>query len=158
MLTEKEGFEPSRQGFSPPNALAGRRLQPLGHFSECGQDTAPFRRPRRKFTLQGHGRKRAREHHECAGSPLIPPGTRRRSFRAFPLFRPEAGFVVSGDKLVAQSHELRARLGTSAAHSRHYRSGEQAAPGSEATLVAQSHKLGVGLGIPFFAGSLTIEQ
>ena len=31
--TEKEGFEPSRQGFSPPNALAGRRLQPLGHFS-----------------------------------------------------------------------------------------------------------------------------
>jgi hypothetical protein len=30
---EKEGFEPSRQGFSPPNALAGRRLQPLGHFS-----------------------------------------------------------------------------------------------------------------------------
>src|SRR2546421_12047154 len=31
---EKEGFEPSRQGFSPPNALAGRRLQPLGHFSE----------------------------------------------------------------------------------------------------------------------------
>src|SRR5438874_7588596 len=32
--TEKEGFEPSRQGFSPPNALAGRRLQPLGHFSQ----------------------------------------------------------------------------------------------------------------------------
>ena len=31
---EKEGFEPSRQGIPPPNALAGRRLQPLGHFSE----------------------------------------------------------------------------------------------------------------------------
>jgi hypothetical protein len=37
---EKEGFEPSRQGFSPPNALAGRRLQPLGHFSAGSQNTA----------------------------------------------------------------------------------------------------------------------
>src|ERR687888_2600307 len=43
---EKEGFEPSRQGFSPPNALAGRRLQPLGHFSRLGQDSAPRRRAR----------------------------------------------------------------------------------------------------------------
>ena len=32
-LTEKEGFEPSMQGLTPHNALAGRRLQPLGHFS-----------------------------------------------------------------------------------------------------------------------------
>ena len=30
--TEKEGFEPSRQ-ITPPNTLAGCRLQPLGHFS-----------------------------------------------------------------------------------------------------------------------------
>ncbi len=40
--TEKEGFEPSRQGFSPPNALAGRRLQPLGHFSGPAQDSRRF--------------------------------------------------------------------------------------------------------------------
>ena len=50
---EKEGFEPSRQGFSPPNALAGRRLQPLGHFSATGpQDSRalcplPYGVPRR---------------------------------------------------------------------------------------------------------------
>ena len=30
--SEKEGFEPSRQ-ITPPNTLAGCRLQPLGHFS-----------------------------------------------------------------------------------------------------------------------------
>ena len=36
-LTEKEGFEPSRQTFIHPNALAGRRLQPLGHFSGAGK-------------------------------------------------------------------------------------------------------------------------
>src|SRR3989440_11693214 len=41
---EKEGFEPSRQGFSPPNALAGRRLQPLGHFSGRAEDSEYRRR------------------------------------------------------------------------------------------------------------------
>src|SRR5207249_4658054 len=30
---EKEGFEPSKEDDFPLNALAGRRLQPLGHFS-----------------------------------------------------------------------------------------------------------------------------
>jgi hypothetical protein len=30
--TEKEGFEPSKE-VAPLNALAGRCLQPLGHFS-----------------------------------------------------------------------------------------------------------------------------
>src|SRR4051812_36660636 len=39
---EKEGFEPSRQGLTPPNALAGRRLQPLGHFSGRAKGTAPL--------------------------------------------------------------------------------------------------------------------
>ena len=32
LKSEKEGFEPSRQ-ITPPNTLAGCRLQPLGHFS-----------------------------------------------------------------------------------------------------------------------------
>jgi hypothetical protein len=96
---EKEGFEPSRQGFSPPNALAGRRLQPLGHFSWSAQDSGAFseiRIPRvrdgyrdspeglslkrecpgnrhaEKITLQGHAPQATRMHGEEAGSPRIP--------------------------------------------------------------------------------------
>ena len=50
---EKEGFEPSRQGFSPPNALAGRRLQPLGHFSGQNKVTAPLFPFLRKSPFRG---------------------------------------------------------------------------------------------------------
>ncbi|EDP76129.1 hypothetical protein HG1285_18204 [Hydrogenivirga sp. 128-5-R1-1] len=31
-MAEREGFEPSERE-DPPNALAGRRLRPLGHLS-----------------------------------------------------------------------------------------------------------------------------
>ncbi len=37
-ITEREGFEPSTSGFTTRNALAGRRLQPLGHLSRVAQD------------------------------------------------------------------------------------------------------------------------
>ena len=35
--TEKEGFEPSIR-VAPDTALAGQRLQPLGHFSRWAED------------------------------------------------------------------------------------------------------------------------
>ena len=38
------GIRTLEAGFSPPNALAGRRLQPLGHFSGPKQGTAPLPR------------------------------------------------------------------------------------------------------------------
>jgi hypothetical protein len=70
--TEKEGFEPSRQGFSPPNALAGRRLQPLGHFSGPAQDTAGLRRrPRREYPFGGTPRRTGAHTMTCAGSPSL---------------------------------------------------------------------------------------
>src|SRR5207302_5308778 len=75
---EKEGFEPSRQGFSPPNALAGRRLQPLGHFS--GRATG-YRTPSSislQITLQGHGGKALPSHADYAGSPRITPSRHSR--------------------------------------------------------------------------------
>src|ERR671934_1005794 len=83
---EKEGFEPSRQGFSPPNALAGRRLQPLGHFSGPAQDTARSGRPlRRECPFGGRRRWVTASTMTSAGSPLSPAsalpvcGFRRRA-------------------------------------------------------------------------------
>src|SRR5207248_5320097 len=86
---EKEGFEPSRQGFSPPNALAGRRLQPLGHFSGGAKGTA------RLFLLQSKSpfRGMAARHRRCMlkkPAPLeFPPG-----IRVARLCLCQAGFAV----------------------------------------------------------------
>ena len=86
---EKEGFEPSRQGCTPPNALAGRRLQPLGHFSEGAKGTA------RLFLLQSKSpfRGMAATHRRCMlkkPAPLeFPPG-----IRVARLCLCQAGFAV----------------------------------------------------------------
>src|SRR5262249_44163199 len=43
-LSGEGGIRTLEAGISPPNALAGRRLQPLGHFSGRAQDTRGFSR------------------------------------------------------------------------------------------------------------------
>src|SRR5213595_3706157 len=48
------GIRTLEAGISPPNALAGRRLQPLGHFSGGGIVPAPF--PTRKPATAGFRR------------------------------------------------------------------------------------------------------
>jgi hypothetical protein len=75
---EKEGFEPSRQGFSPPNALAGRRLQPLGHFSGRGQDS---RATRLTFPYAGGVAERS----NAAVSKTVRGGFVPRGFKSLPL-------------------------------------------------------------------------
>jgi hypothetical protein len=74
-------------GIHPHNALAGRRLQPLGHFSALSAQDS--RRGLRRITPSGGGNRRARSENTCAGSPLIPPGIETRlrlSEAGFPLF------------------------------------------------------------------------
>src|SRR6266516_3141565 len=75
---EKEGFEPSRQGFSPPNALAGRRLQPLGHFSGPAQDSRATRLP---FRHAGGVAERS----NAAVSKTVRGGNVPRGFKSLPL-------------------------------------------------------------------------
>ncbi len=60
------GIRTLEAGLSPPNALAGRRLQPLGHFSGAAHGIAV---PRPKIPLQGHARHRWSLHSATAGSP-----------------------------------------------------------------------------------------
>ena len=59
-------------GIHPHNALAGRRLQPLGHFSAGARriaDPSP-----RNYPVRGRERGLGEHENERAGSPLIPPG------------------------------------------------------------------------------------
>ena len=72
---EKEGFEPSRQGFSPPNALAGRRLQPLGHFSGRGQVSAPLFRVTGKSPFRGMPECAVRSMLKGPAPPSYPPAS-----------------------------------------------------------------------------------
>ena len=83
-------------GIHPHNALAGRRLQPLGHFSagprriaDCfpqdgcaGVSSDP---------PSGGGKHPPQHENELAGSPLIPRQSETR------LRLPEAGFAFQGD-------------------------------------------------------------
>jgi hypothetical protein len=80
-------------GIHPHNALAGRRLQPLGHFSGHDIVSTAFRRSRpiplqgqKKITLQWHAHDGRLRHAERAGSPLTyPTGLERPLRRAFPF-------------------------------------------------------------------------
>src|SRR4051794_8291323 len=57
------GIRTLEAGISPPNALAGRRLQPLGHFSGRGHRTAP------PPALSPRGRAREDAALLCRGTP-----------------------------------------------------------------------------------------
>src|SRR5215208_3852358 len=80
------GIRTLEAGFSPPNALAGRRLQPLGHFSGSAHRTARSRRFRRSGTHEGPRGGRPSEA-ERAG---FEPATRLSAGTRFPvaLLRP----------------------------------------------------------------------
>src|SRR5688572_12957056 len=73
-------------GIHPHNALAGRRLQPLGHFSAAARRIAdPL-----PVTPSGGGKRAPHHENELAGSPLIPPASETR------LRLTEAGFSFVG--------------------------------------------------------------
>ncbi len=65
-------------GLYPHNALAGRRLQPLGHFSGPGQDSPGCRLP---FSLPGGVAERS----NAAVSKTVSGGFVRRGFKSLPL-------------------------------------------------------------------------
>src|SRR5262245_25259642 len=80
-------------GIHPHNALAGRRLQPLGHFSGFTMVSQAFRRPATiplpgyaKIPLRRHAGGAPSGHAVRAGSPLTyPTGLERPLRRAFPF-------------------------------------------------------------------------
>jgi hypothetical protein len=97
---EKEGFEPSRQGCTPPNALAGRRLQPLGHFSGDERVAHPPFASRANHP-SGAWRKQGPKHMlKRPASPSNPPASRRPSAVS------QAGFAVSTGRFRCLADEL----------------------------------------------------
>src|SRR5438132_7997446 len=73
-------------GIHPHNALAGRRLQPLGHFSAGPRRIAEAS----SDPPSGGGKVLPQHENELAGSPLIPRQSETR------LRLSEAGFVFQG--------------------------------------------------------------
>jgi hypothetical protein len=88
-------------GIHPHNALAGRRLQPLGHFSAGPRRIADLF----PITPSGGGKGPPGRENEHAGSPLIPPASETR------LRLSEAGFPFPGRK---RPGEATARTGAAA--------------------------------------------
>jgi hypothetical protein len=79
------GIRTLEAGISPPNALAGRRLQPLGHFSGGAKGTAPFFLLQSKSPFRSMAGKQPRgmlKKPAPSNSPrILPPGIREARLR-----------------------------------------------------------------------------